>query len=105
MKGIGKLLLVVFLLIFLFGGWVLWDIHRVRSFCAEVQPGMPISVLLQIADKHGIGKRWIVLPGVFDERENNWFIAVPAISSMGDVVCAIHHDKVNVLSARFSELP
>lgn len=97
--GLAKLAAVILLLLTIGGAWTFWDVRRVRAFCADVQPGLLLSQLAPIAKRHWVGRGLIEKQGTFDEKTKDWVFFVPAPSTMGDVVCAIHHDKVSVVSA------
>jgi hypothetical protein len=93
----------VSLLVLLGGGWVWWDIHRTRSFCNEIKPGMLLSSLPQMADTYGVSRRLLKGGGIRDKTSGIWILPVPATLSVGDVVCVIQHDNATVLSARMEE--
>ncbi len=80
-------------------GLIFWDVHSIKAFCAEVQPGLSLSQLASIADRHWVGSPSVERPGIFDEQTRDWVFFVPASLTLGDIVCAIHHDKVSVKSA------
>jgi hypothetical protein len=98
-KAFGQVVGVLALLFGLVAGWAWWDMHQLRAFCREVRPGVPVSRLPEIAEDHGIERRWVDRHGIADEKAGDWFLPVPAASTMGEVVCAIHHDKTVVRSA------
>ena len=77
-----------------------WDKQRLSSFCAEARPGTPIGDLGKIAERHRVDTRWIIRGGTFDEATKTWRIFVPAPSTIGDMVCAIQHDRHSVISAK-----
>ena len=75
-----------------------WDMRQLTAFCGDVKAGTPVSQLSQIANRHGIRSSWLKGDGVFDEEANRWTLYVPAASSVGANVCAIHHNKETVIS-------
>jgi hypothetical protein len=82
-----------------FLGWAQWTVHKVHVFCGEVHAGMPVSSLPDLAVKHGINPMW-AKGGYRGQGDPDWLLAVPAEGTMGDTVCAIHHDQKVVVSAR-----
>lgn len=88
------------LLLLLGTAWIWWDVHSLRTFCDEVRPGLPLAALAGVAQRHGVAPRWVGRQGVFDAQSKDWVLFVPATSTMGDVVCAIHHDKAVVVGAK-----
>ena len=88
---------------FIYVGWMYWDTHKVNSFCKDVASGVSLDKLPKLAEDHGINKRWIN-EGIFSEKGRYWVFFVPAASTFGDVACAIHHNKVNVISAQMDGL-
>lgn len=82
-----------------FVGWAQWTVHKVHVFCDDVHAGMPVSSLQELAIKHGINPMW-AKGGYRGPGDPDWFIAVPAEGTMGDTVCAIHHDQKVVVSAQ-----
>jgi hypothetical protein len=76
-----------------------WDMGHLRAFCAELRPGTPISQLYSIAQKHGVNTYLLKGDGAYSERTGQWTHYIPATSSVGANVCAIHHNKVTVISA------
>lgn len=97
-----KLCVLMVLLVWIFGGWLWWDMRRVRAFCDEVKPGTLVASLPEIASRHGVDSKWFKSPGVYDEKAGDWFLPIPAPSTMGDMICAIHHDQTLVKSAATS---
>jgi hypothetical protein len=95
--AIGGVLVALFAV---YGTWLWWDIHRVRSFCQEIHVGMPLAALPQLAEKHSIAAHWI-RKGVYDDSARSWVFFVPVEATMGDMVCAIHHNNASVLSFEF----
>ncbi len=81
--------------------WTMWDMHRLRSFCADVHPGVAVKDLGSIVKRHGVGQRWLALEGsgVFDDRAKTWGLMIPAASQMGDMACSIKHNGAVVISA------
>jgi hypothetical protein len=94
-RMLGKLLTAVAVLV---GGSIAYfaiGSQGVRSFCADVAPGMPVSRLPSLAAAHGVQLR----PAGFDPTQNVWMINVPVAVTIGDLVCAIRHDNQVVISA------
>ena len=85
-------------------GYVVWDEHRLRSICSKMVPGMTVADARKIVEDGGLGG-WVRpmagsnVPGVFDEKTKTWFFAVPAPTTVGDLVCGVTHDGRVVLSA------
>ncbi len=88
-------------LVVAFVGWAQWTVHKVHAFCGEVHAGMQVSSLPELAVKHGINPMY-AKGGYRGQGDPDWFIAVPAEGTMGDTVCAIHHNQKVVVSARMS---
>src|SRR5262245_28777193 len=93
------LILVVcfFLPLAIFIAYTEWDIHRLKSFCNDVRPRMSIPDLRAIGSSHGIDQKWLQIESSHDDQKRRQFF-VPALSQMGDMVCAIEHDGTAVLS-------
>ncbi|GAB4087629.1 hypothetical protein GCM10028785_02980 [Hydrogenophaga soli] len=98
-KTATRWLLALLLLSLALGGWVGWDMHCVRTFCDHVQPGMPMTELVALAEQHGLDRRRVQDRGVPDDQSKDWVLLVPVQATMGDMVCAIHHDQEQVSSA------
>lgn len=92
------LVLVAWFLIYLAYYW--WDMRRLQAFCDEVKVGTPVSSLITIADQHGVDKHWLQGKGVIDESQNEGTFYVPAASTIGEVACAIRHNRLTVISAQ-----
>lgn len=92
-----SLVLVAWFVIYLAYYW--WDMRRLHAFCEDVRVGTPVSSLITIADQHGVDKHWLEGKGAFDESHNEGVFYVPAASTIGEVACAIHHNKLKVTSA------
>lgn len=88
---------IAFLLVYL--AWYWWDMRQLRAFCEDVHAGTPVSQLPQIADRHGVNRKWLKGNGAFNEMANQWGYYVPSTASAGANVCAIRHNKVTVISA------
>lgn len=96
--------LFIFILLFTaiittYAVWQSKDISQLEAFCDAVVAGTDISQLPKIAQTYGVNHRYVVRDGIYDEKEKNWFLAVPAASSMGETACVIRHDKKKVQSA------
>ena len=89
--------LFTFLLVYL--AWYWWDMRQLRAFCADIHVGTPVAQVQQIADRHGISKRWLNGDGAFNDKTGQWSFYVPSAASVGANVFAIHHDKLTVVSA------
>lgn len=87
---------IAFMLVYLV--WLWWDMGQLRTFCENVRAGTPVSQLPQIADRHGVNRKWLKGDGAFNERTNQWSYYVPSTASVGANVCAIRHNKVTVIS-------
>jgi len=87
----------------LFAFWSLWEVHQVTSFCEDVHQGASLGTLPVLAARHGIGLHWMN-GSVFDAQQRDWVFFVPAKSTMGDYTCAVHHDKVVVISAKIDDM-
>ena len=81
--------------------WTMWDMHRLRSFCAEIHPGTTVKDIGDISKRHSIDRRWLDREGTgaFDDRSKNWRLMIPAPSQMGDMACSIEHNGAIVISA------
>ena len=103
MKAFAKILLKLaagwFVIFIIYLAYYWWDMRQLRSFCDAIRVGTPVNALQQIADHHRISIRWLKGDGAFNERTNTWTYYVPSTASVGANVCAIHHDKVTVISA------
>jgi hypothetical protein len=78
--------------------WIQWDVHRVESFCGDIHPGMPVSALPALAERHSVDPLWLNHT-VKDDAGNDWLTFVPAPSTFGDITCNIHHDTIKVIAA------
>jgi hypothetical protein len=96
---IGKAILAIALVLLIYGAWFWWDMHRLRSFCGDLHVGTPVADIRGIAERHWISARYVHGNGVYDEKTHSWFLPIPAPSTMGDMVCAIHHNNGKVVSA------
>jgi hypothetical protein len=76
-----------------------WDMHRLRAFCLDVHPGTVVTSISAMAQTHGLDEGQLRHHDIYDDHAGSWQLLVPAPSTMGDMVCAIHHDKNLVLSA------
>ena len=94
MKGrrILKIALAMGFPIAVYAIWSGRDVARLEKFCADVRPGAVFSSLRAIAEADGIDPRYI-RSGIRDAERNSLFLAVPARSTMGETVCAIHYDQ------------
>ena len=90
---ISILLIVVIAPILLSGGFVSWDIHRVRQICAVLTPGSPVADIRRVVTRYGLEQYLLGDDGVFHEKTKTWIIFVPAGTTLGDVACAIEHDR------------
>ncbi len=86
----------------LYAAWMLWDVHKVKAFCDDVRPGAPLATLAPLAARHGIAAHWINR-GVFDDKAHDRVMFVPAGTTLGDLVCAVHHDDTSVVSAEIRD--
>jgi hypothetical protein len=99
LKLVGGSLLLVVACLAIYLAWLWWDMRQLRVFCGEVKAGMPLAEFLQVADRHGIDRRWLKGDGMFDKSSGLWYFYVPSTASVGSNVCAIGHNKVSVVSA------
>jgi hypothetical protein len=93
---LAQFLILLALSICAYVGWIQWEVHKMKSFCGDVRPGTPIAGLRAIADRHGVNLDKD--ESVYDESSKDWFLPVPVVPTFGDVICAIHHDKIVVRS-------
>jgi len=93
-----KAVLAFFLLFALFAAYSWWELSGLRGFCGQIKPGDPMSALADMAATHHQNARWL-RTSVPNRDKGNWLTFVPASSTMGEVVCAIEHDKKVVISA------
>ena len=87
----------------LFAVWMFWDVHKVTSFCEDVHPGALLTALPQLAVQHGINPHWMDR-SVSDGQQGDWVFFVPAGSTLGDYSCAVHHNKLAVISAKIDDI-
>jgi hypothetical protein len=86
-------------------GYSLWDIHRLERMCSKIQPGVTLAEARDIVTRAGLGQYFRKAekaspPGVFDQRSGLWEIAIPAPTTIGDMVCFISHDGRTVKAAQ-----
>src|SRR5260221_13039738 len=86
---ISILLIVVIAPILLYGGFVSWDIHRVRQICAVLTPGLPVADIRRVVTRYGLEQYLLDDDGLFDEKTKTWKIFFPAGTKLGDVTCTI----------------
>jgi hypothetical protein len=108
-RVIGKILqvfavsaLVIGAFLLAYGGWIQWEVHKMKSFCSDAKPGTPVDHLQAIADSHGVQLHGT--EGVYSESTKNWFLPVPVMPTFGDIACLIRHDKKTVQSATMDGL-
>jgi len=99
-KFVGGVLILVVVIFGAYLAWAAWEAWQVRSFCAAVKPGTPISSLPEIASAHGVNRRYVKSQGHFVQTEGRWFLFVPIAATIGESGCKITHDGKFVLSAR-----
>ncbi|MGV8991268.1 MAG: hypothetical protein ACOH1Q_07675 [Thiobacillus sp.] len=100
-KLIATLVAILAFLFALYLGWFRWETRSLKALCSEVQLGMPVSSLPQLAEKYGFSQTLRLENGVPDEN-NNHVAFVATSSSVGEIVCVIHYDQQsNVVSAEF----
>jgi hypothetical protein len=100
LKGTARIVNAFALLGGLFWAYFAIGFHGVRSFCAEVSPGIPVDRLRSLAKSHNITLR----AGAFVEKEQIWLIRVPVAVAVGEAGCAIRHNNVVVVSAAMEGL-
>ena len=91
------ILAVVALPVVAYVGYSFWDMHRLETMCSEIHAGATLAEARDIVTKAGLGQYFRTLkgsstPGIFDERSGLWEIAIPAPTTIGDMVCFISHD-------------
>ena len=86
-----KTILVIALFFGAYSLWVRSDVKSVRNLCSEISPGMSLSDLPALLEKHGFDG---ALAGGRMKT-----IAVVAPSTMGEVVCMINNNGTVVTSA------
>ena len=82
-----------------------WEMHRVARICAVLTPGTPLAAVAPTIKKFWMWNGPVSYqfehpengkPGWFTEKDKSWDIAVPALSTMGDMQCFITHNGVSV---------
>jgi hypothetical protein len=73
--------------------FIFWDIHRVRQVCAVLTPGSPVADIRRIVTHYSLGQYLLGDDGLFDEKTKTWNIFIPAGTTLGDVTCAIEHNR------------
>jgi len=100
---------VVLAAILFFPVRISWDMHRVNQLCRALHPGSSLANIEPTIKRYGVWNPLVSYqfehlengrPGTFDERTNTWDIAVPAVSTMGDMECFITHDGSNVTATK-----
>lgn len=79
--------------------WYAWEMHNLEVFCSDVKSGTALTALPEMAEKHGISPRWLTHQGAFNKNDGLWSLYVPSSASVGANVCAIRHNKSEVVSA------
>src|ERR1700741_1733533 len=89
-------------------GFVFHDIHRIRTMWLKLVPGTTVEDATSTFEDAGL-EYWVKptapssVPGIFDEKTKTWFFAVPAVTTVGDVGCAVTHDGGVVINAQYFE--
>jgi hypothetical protein len=99
MKPLVKVFAALAAIVLAYGAWIWWDVRQVRSFCHDVVPGIAISQIPVVASRHGVNTHWQEGHGIYFKSTNDWYLSVWAVSTFGDITCAIHHNNVSVVSA------
>jgi hypothetical protein len=89
---IGSLALIVVAFFVAYAAWEWYDVRKLEGFCGSIRPGNSFASLLPLAKENSINPRYIRL-GIADEEQHNWVTYVPAPSTIGDTVCAIHYHQ------------
>ena len=80
-----------------------WDMYRVKAMCSELRPGTSISDARKIIARRGLEKfapdSSSDFNSVLDRESGAWYAPIPALSTMGDMVCGLTHDGKVVLKA------
>jgi len=94
---------ILSLLIVALGGFALLfnsGAQAVEQFCQEIQPGMPITQLVSLAEQRGLSLK---LPGM-SEASGTYQALVHTVRSYGRHVCWVQHDQQQVLARRFTAM-
>jgi hypothetical protein len=97
---ISVLLVVAIAPILLYGGFISWDIHRVRHVCTALAPGLPVADIRRVVTRYGLDQFLRDDDGLFDEKTKTWNIFIPAGTTLGDVACAIEHNRKVVVRTK-----
>ena len=91
--------MLVFILIFgSYGGFLIWDTHKVTAFCEDVHPGATLKTLRILAQKHGVvGIPGDNKPGIHDEQEKAWVFYVFVPETFGDTACMVRYNDDGVM--------
>jgi hypothetical protein len=91
----------VFLAVFitpvlLYIGYFLWDMHRVQQICAQLRPGSPVADIRRIVSHYGLSQ-YLMDDGLYDKKTKTWDIFIPTGTTLGDLTCAIEHNRTVVV--------
>lgn len=96
---VGKVAMVLGVTFGLYLVYYGYDMRQLREFCDAIKPGMLVSGLPTLAQQHNIDSRWFRHDGAYNADRQQWIYYVPSAASVGANVCAIRHDKTQVISA------
>ena len=97
-RTIAQLVALFALLLGIYAGWEWWQVRQLTAFCGQALPGTAVSALPALAESFGFNGHWIER-GVREKNGPGFVTFLPASSTMGDVVCAIHYNEVAVVHA------
>lgn len=89
--GLAVLWVISFAVLFWLGG------NDVETFCREAKPGLPVSELVALADKHSVSIR---LPGL-REDSGVYSALVHTWRSYRRHTCMVRHDNIGVLTSQY----
>ena len=108
LKAIFIVIAVFIIFVFAYGVFVYFDTQKVNAFCEEMKPGLEVTQIHTIAQKHDVGFESIRDPnsvknhklGIkLKDQKDSWFFAVAAPSTMGEHSCGVYHDNKVIISA------
>lgn len=88
------------------------DTKNINGFCSEMQSGLDVNRVAEIANKYDVGLKYVRDPtsaineklGVkLSDQANTWFFVVGAPMTMGEFACGVYHDNKVILSAKVME--
>ena len=87
------------------------DINAVDNFCSEMQAGLDVRKVSEIANKYDVGLKSIRDPksvdlGALGNKVNGsqdvWYFTVGSSMTVGEHGCGVYHNNKVVLSAKIS---